>query len=878
MRKVMLMSSFSVILIMCMLCFSYPIYAAETLVWPVPGHHTLSCGYHGNNAIDISDGSIAGANIVAAASGTVTKKTTCTVQHYGSDGDCNGFGTGLVIRDASGKWFQYAHMQPNSIPSDINVGSYVTAGQHIGNVGTTGNSTGYHLHFGISTSSGYWLYGPDPNPASGNYNYTDSGSSQTNLFTGISATEVTTNSALLTATKTLGAVTGCGYRIGTSADSLGGGENENPSGNINKMWYTASNLNPNTMYYYKFYYILSGTTYWSDLGSFKTVTNDTEKPAISNVTVTTNSTGYTVTCNVSDNVGIDRVQFPSWPDYKTSTGCTWYQGKQNGSTYTFNLQISDFNNYAGIYDTHIYAYDTSGNSIAYPVNGIRTETAPVKTGYYKGHTYDIYNTSEVWNDAKNLENGDVHLVSITSQDEQSYLAGLINSCTEKKSAYWIGLNDAETEGTYKWTSGETFSYSNWDSNQPDNASGGENYVGMWTSGSWKWNDYNGETFDGMGYILETEPKGIVATPEFSVNAGEYSDSFKLELSCGTDGAEIYYTTDGTEPNEASTKYTGAIDITSNTEVKAKAFRSDMTDSETADAQYTFVPATVVDGIDYSAVYDYTYYTTKYPDVTATCGTDKKAVLAYFVSTGMDLGQQAISTFNVQGYKARYGDLQAAFGNDLKAYYIHYITSGQKENRDGSEVPITFYGGVDYSAVYDYDYYIAKYADVKAAFGDDRVSVFRHFLDSGMKEGRQAINTFNPSAYKNRYIDLSAAFGDDWTSYFLHYINTGKNEGRDASDLPVTTYAGIDYSSVYDYNYYIEHNVDVKAAFGDDQISVFRHFLDSGMNEGRQAISTFNANAYKARYADLSALYGDNMKEYYMHYIEFGKKEGRNGSV
>lgn len=51
----------------------------------------------------------------------------------------------------------------------------------------------------------------------------------------------------------------------------------------------------------------------------------------------------------------------------------------------------------------------------------------------------------------------------------------------------------------------------------------------------------------------------------------------------------------------------------------------------------------------------------------------------------------------------------------------------------------------------------------------------------MREGRQAKASFNVTAYKNRYADLRAAFGNNNVSYYMHYINNGNAENRNASN-------------------------------------------------------------------------------------------------
>src|SRR5665213_2936397 len=82
--------------------------------------------------------------------------------------------------------------------------------------------------------------------------------------------------------------------------------------------------------------------------------------------------------------------------------------------------------------------------------------------------------------------------------------------------------------------------------------------------------------------------------------------------------------------------------------------------------------TLLNGIDYSPVYDFTTYQADNPDVEKAFGGNDLATLQHFVQYGMSEGRQASTNFNVYDYMNRYPDLKAAFGWNLPAYYIHYI--------------------------------------------------------------------------------------------------------------------------------------------------------------------------------------------------------------
>ena len=91
-------------------------------------------------------------------------------------------------------------------------------------------------------------------------------------------------------------------------------------------------------------------------------------------------------------------------------------------------------------------------------------------------------------------------------------------------------------------------------------------------------------------------------------------------------------------------------------------------------------STLYNGVDYSPVYNYTFYRKKYADLRKAFGTDKQKYFDHFCQFGMKEGRQGSSAFDVQKYKKRYEDLQKAFGNVLPEYYKHYCLYGKKEGR------------------------------------------------------------------------------------------------------------------------------------------------------------------------------------------------------
>lgn len=90
---------------------------------------------------------------------------------------------------------------------------------------------------------------------------------------------------------------------------------------------------------------------------------DTVKPVIKNAKITSyDATCYLVECDVSDNVGVTKVQFPSWTTKNGQDDLKWVDGAVSGGHAQAYINISEHNYESGPYITHVYAWDAAGNS------------------------------------------------------------------------------------------------------------------------------------------------------------------------------------------------------------------------------------------------------------------------------------------------------------------------------------------------------------------------------------------------------------------------------------------------------------------------------------------------------------------------------------
>ena len=133
-------------------------------MWPVAGYYTISSpfgqrksGFH--SGMDIAGGGIAGRPILAIADGLVYMANKSWTPSQGKSGYAS-YGNFCAVNHGTmtigGSSAKYVAFYAHASSIIVSVGQSVKQGQVLGYVGTTGNSTGYHLHIGIQ-KNGSWV-------------------------------------------------------------------------------------------------------------------------------------------------------------------------------------------------------------------------------------------------------------------------------------------------------------------------------------------------------------------------------------------------------------------------------------------------------------------------------------------------------------------------------------------------------------------------------------------------------------------------------------------------------------------------------------------------------------------------------------------------
>jgi len=173
-------------------------------------------------------------------------------------------------------------------------------------------------------------------------------------------------------------------------------------------------------------------------------------------------------------------------------------------------------------------------------------------------------------------------------------------------------------------------------------------------------------------------EGAPENPVFSLAGGVFTEEQTVTLSCPTEGADIYYTLDGTDPTAASTKYTAALDIDASVTVKAIAIKNSL-ESSIVSATYKIVtlagegtntnPFTVEDVVKLENSKSGPYWVKGYILGSAATGGKKSATIA---KTNLCLGDSATQVENCIAVELPSGDLRDAINLEDHASYVGQV--------------------------------------------------------------------------------------------------------------------------------------------------------------------------------------------------------------
>ena len=210
---------------------------------------------------------------------------------------------------------------------------------------------------------------------------------------------------------------------------------------------------------------------------------------------------------------------------------------------------------------------------------------------------------------------------------------------------------------------------------------------------------------------------IPATPTFSVAAGTYTSAQSVELSCETQGATIYYTLDGFDPDNTKTQYSGAISVEESMTIKAIAIKDDKSSAVATAAYIINIPELPEDGTgttyakitsaadltngEYLIVYENVAGSVAFNGALETLDAVSNTV-AVVASNGSIAGTESIdnATFTIAAKEGGYSIKSSSnkyigftnYNNGLSASDEDAFTNSISFDQDGAVIGITFDAG------------------------------------------------------------------------------------------------------------------------------------------------------------------------------------------
>jgi glucose/arabinose dehydrogenase len=209
--------------------------------------------------------------------------------------------------------------------------------------------------------------------------------------------------------------------------------------------------------------------------------------------------------------------------------------------------------------------------------------------------------------------------------------------------------------------------------------------------------------DGALYYLTTDyqtPTGAVyrvtyalpsdvAAPSISPNGGGFVENVTVTLATTTPGATIYYTTDGSDPTEASMQYSSPFVLTASTTVRTRAYRDGLTPSPISEATFTRGTFDITAGLEAHWKFDDTGPTL----VDSSPGATNAALLDVATRTSDGLKRGALS-FDGDGDRADAGMLSMDGSALTICGWINADQFTHLSSRDGRIISKTTGSGED----------------------------------------------------------------------------------------------------------------------------------------------------------------------------------------
>lgn len=285
-----------------------------------------------------------------------------------------------------------------------------------------------------------------------------------------------------------------------------------------------------------------------------------------------------------------------------------------------------------------------------------------------------------------------------------------------------------------------------------------------------------------------------ATPTLDPAGGTYYSSQNVSISTTTEDATIYYTTDGSDPDDTDTEYTGAISVSSTTTIKAIAYATGYDPSAIASATYTFPVAqttTIPYTEDFSSDFGETY--------------------AFSV-----LGDSKVWSYNAGGFVNMNGFGGAAVEEDWLV-----LPGLNLNNYTGSKI-LTFDTWYNFGTINADNYLKLYYSTDYAGVGDPSSSTWTELFYTQPS----ATSTWTPSGN----VDLSSISG---TYVYIAFKYRGITGGYNSWS--------VDNISIQNPKYSVTFNVDMNGTSGYTNVYVAGTF--NGWNTTDSQMTTSGGNIY-----------------------------------